>query len=155
MKERPNEQLREEPGAEARRLVANLIDAGFISESRAQYADLRAVPVTSPDEKPAGWFVALVINERLIGFAQLDEALRFRRYSSFAGHEPPAEDWLESSVVLARAREQAGADLELGQPFLSYDANPDRIAWVVPATGSGGTKRHLFVAGGEVFERSG
>ena len=144
----------EQPGTEARGVVAELIDTGFIAEPGVLDAVLRAMPIVAPDGTPAGWFVALVIDERLVGFAQLDEALRFQRYSSFAGHEPAARDWLEASVVLARAREQAGPDLDLGQPFLSYDANPDRIAWVVPATESDGTKRQLFVAGDEVFERS-
>lgn len=150
-----SEEPGEESGAEARRLVASLIDSGFISDPRARDADLQAVRITAPDGMPAGWFVALVLDERLVGFAQLGEALRFRRYSSFAGREPAARDWLESSVVLARAREQTGADLDLGQPFLSYDMDPDRIAWVVPATDFDGTERRFLVAGGEVFERSG
>lgn len=143
-----------DPGAtEARQLVADLIEKEFIQEPRARDAELRAIQITAPDGAPAGWFVALVTGERLIGFAQLDEALRFRRYSSFAGAEPPARDWLESSVVLSRARKRAGANLDLGQPFLSFDASPDRIAWVVPATGPDGTGRRVFVAGDEVFER--
>lgn len=142
------------PGpAEASQLVAKLIDSELIREPRAREAELRPVQVTTPEGEPAGWFVALVIDERLIGFAQLDDALRFRRYSSFAGAEPRAGAWLESSVVLSRAREKAGADLDLGQPFLSFDASPDRIAWVVPATAPDGSGRRLFVAGDEVFER--
>jgi hypothetical protein len=147
--------MRELPGGaeEARRLVANLINTNFIPEARAKDAELHAVQITALDGAPAGWLVGLVIGERLIGFAQLDEAFRFRRYSSFAGAEPPAKDWLESSVVLSRAREQAGADLDFGEPFLSFDASPDRIAWVVPATGPDGTGRRLFVAGDQVFER--
>ena len=56
-------------------------------------------------------------------------------------------------MVLSRARERSGADLEFGQPFLSFDMNPDRIAWVVPATGPDGTGRRVFVAGEAVFER--
>lgn len=134
-------------------MVADLIEAGFIPEARANQAELHAVPVTAPDGSAAGWFVGLVVGELLLGFAQLDEALRFRRYSSFAGAEPAARDWLESSVVLARARERSSEDLELGQPFLSFDTSPDRIAWVVPATGPDGTGRRVFVAGEAVFER--
>jgi hypothetical protein len=143
-----------EPGAEdARRLVADLIDARFIPEARAKEAELHAVPVTAPDGEAAGWFVGLVIGELLLGFAQLDEALRFRRYSSFAGAEPAAKDWLESSVVLARARGRSSEDLAFGQPYLSFDMSPDRIAWVVPSTGPDGTGRRVFVAGEAVFER--
>lgn len=142
------------PGpAGARQLVARLIETEFIPEPRARDAELRAVQVTTPEGEPAGWFVALVIDDRLIGFAQLDEALRFRRYSTFAGAEPRAQDWLESSVVLSRARKGAAGDLDLGEPFLSFDMSPDRLAWVVPATAPDGTGRRLFVAGDEVFER--
>lgn len=142
------------PGAaEARELVARLIGTDIIPEPRAGEAELHAVQVTAPDGDPAGWFVALVIQGRLIGFVQLDEALRFRRYASFAGAEPAAGDWLESSVVLSRARDEAGTNLDLGEPFLSFDVSPDRIAWVVPATGPDGSPRRLFVAGDEVFER--
>jgi hypothetical protein len=146
--------MSESPGVmEARGLVANLIDTGFIPEARAKEADLHPLPISTPDGVPAGWFVALVIGEQLLGFAQFDEALRFRRYSSFAGREPAAKDWLESSVVLSLARERSGADLEFGVPFLSFDMNPDRIAWVVPATGPDGSGRRVFVAGDQVFER--
>lgn len=146
--------MSESPDAvEARRLVANLIDTGFIPDARAKEAELHTIQVTAPDGAAAGWFVGLVRSERLLGFAQFDEALRFRRYSSFAGAEPAAKDWLESSVVLSRARERSGADFEFGQPFLSFDMNPDRIAWVVPATGPDGAGRRVFVAGEAVFER--
>src|SRR4029079_71887 len=83
----------EQPGTEARGVVAEVIDAGFIAEPGARDAVLRAIPIVAPDGTPAGWFVALVSAELLIGFAQLDGALRFERYSSFAGHEPAARDW--------------------------------------------------------------
>jgi hypothetical protein len=140
-------------GQEARELTAELIASGFIPEARAGAAELHAIPVTAPDGMPAGWFVGLIIDERLVGFAQFDEALRFRRYASFAGAEPAATDWLEAPAVLSRARERSAGDLEFGEPFLSYDMTPDRIAWIVPATGPDGAGRRVFVAGTEVFER--
>jgi hypothetical protein len=138
---------------ETRLLVGNLIETGFITDARAKAAELHPIKVSAPDGQAAGWFVGLVSGDRLIGFAQFDPALRFRRYSSFAGTEPAAKDWLESSVVLSRARERASPDLELGKPFLSFDMSPDRLAWVVPATGADGSGRRVFVAGEAVYER--
>jgi hypothetical protein len=38
-----------------------------------------------------------------------------------------------------------------GQPFLSYDASPDRTGWMVPVESSGRTRR-LMVAGTSAFE---
>lgn len=138
---------------DARRLAADLIESGFIPDARAKGAELHALQISGPDGAPAGWFVGLVERGLLLGFAQFDLELRFRRYSSFAGAEPAANDWLEPSMVLSRARERSAADLEFGEPFLSYDVSPDRIAWIVPATGPNGSGRHVFVAGDEVFER--
>ncbi len=146
--------MNEDDGAtNAREVVASLVESGFITEPRAGDAELRVVRITSPDGAPAGWFVALVVADRLIGFVQLDEALRFRRYSSFAGKKPAAPDWLEAGVVLSRARKRAAQTDTLGEPRLSYDRSPDRLAWVVPATGSDGIGRRIFVVGREVFER--
>ena len=153
MSEEPGSVVEEPSAVAARRVVGDLIEAGSITEPRARDAELHAVRIASPDGTPLGWFVALVIDERLIGFAQLDGALRLRRYSSFAGREPAARDWLDAAAVLSRARERTGPDLDLGEPFLSFDASPDRIAWLVPAIGHDGTRRRIFVAGGEVFER--
>ena len=54
--------MSESPDAvEARRLVANLIDTGFIPDARAKEAELHTIQVTAPDGAAAGWFVGLVI----------------------------------------------------------------------------------------------
>jgi len=141
--------------ARAREVVASLIKTGLIEDADARAAELRAVPIASPQGSAAGWFVGLVMGDRLIGFAQLEEDLRFRRYSSFRGHEPAATDWLDASTVIDRAREWLEPEHDLRPPHLGYDVNPDRLAWVVTAIGPDGTEHRLLVAGNEVFERPG
>jgi hypothetical protein len=39
-----------------------------------------------------------------------------------------------------------------GEPYLSFDAYPSRLAWAVPVTLAGGGSRLMFVAGDSVFE---
>jgi hypothetical protein len=143
------------PGDEASRardVAARLIESGLVDEPLAAEAELHAVPIESPDRTRVGWLVGLVVGDRLIGFVQLDEELRFRRYASFA-RETPANDWLDPETVLARAGAHSRPGEQLATPFLGYDANPDRVAWVVKATGSEGKERTLLVAGTEVIER--
>lgn len=137
----------------AREVVASLIESGLIEDADAREAELHAVPITSPQGSAAGWFVGLVMGTRLIGFAQLEEDLRFRRYSSFRGHEPAATDWLDAATVIGRAREWLEPEHDLHPPYLGYDVSPDRLAWVVTAIRSDGSERRLLVAGDEVFER--
>jgi hypothetical protein len=141
--------------ARARQVVASLIKSGLIEDTDARAAELRAVPIASPQGSAAGWFVGLVMGDRLIGFAQLEEDLRFRRFSSFRGHEPAATDWLDAGTVIDRAREWLEPEHDLCQPYLGYDVSPDRLAWVVTAVAPDGSERRLLVAGNEVFERPG
>jgi hypothetical protein len=136
----------------AREAAARLIESGLVDEPFAADAELHPIPIESPDRTRVGWLVGLVVGDRLVGFVQLDEQLRFRRYASFA-RETPAKDWLDPETVLERARAHAKPGEQLATPFLSYDSSPDRIAWLVKATGRDGTERTLLVAGTEVFER--
>jgi hypothetical protein len=145
--------------ARARDAAARLIDSGVIEEPAAQRACLEVIPIESLERETVGWLVGLVIGDRLLGFVQLDDALRFRRYASFAATEsglagsPQAEDWLDRSTVLARARSKAQPNEFLSPPFLGYDSSPDRVAWIVRAVAADGNERILLVAGKEVIER--
>jgi hypothetical protein len=137
---------------DALRIAANLIESGLIKEPGAAGAKLRALPIKLNEREVVGWFVGLVSGDRLLGFAQLDRSLAFRRYASFRGREPLATDWLDPDRILDRARGSLRADETLGEPFLGYDGNPDRLAWVVPVLRLHGTQRQLMVAGEAVFE---
>ncbi len=44
---------------------------------------------------------------------------------------------------------------QLSEPVLTYDGNPNRLAWKVEAKSSSGETRLLFVAGTAVYEAVG
>jgi hypothetical protein len=96
--------------------------------------------VRAPDGSPESWFVPLVDGTELVGFVQLGLDLALRRISSLPA---PAASWLDPAVVVRVARRVARDDERLGEPVLSYDSSPDRLAWAVPVEG-GGT---VFVTG--------
>jgi hypothetical protein len=83
------------------------------------------------------WFVPVTVGEVLAGFFVLNLDNTMRRWSSFQRRAgalsgcPDAADWLSEQRIVARAV-QAGAPGEPGEPYLSYDTVPDRIAWAVP-----------------------
>ena len=140
---------------EAEHIARDLIASGSIDEPDASAARLEPMRIRAPDGSTAGWFVGLVAADRLLGFVQLDEQLRYRRYSSFRGHEPAATDWLDADTVRERAQAFSSAEDELDDPYFGFDVSPDRLAWVVPAKRPDGSRRRLLVAGETVFERPG
>jgi hypothetical protein len=118
----------------------------------AERLHLEALPILSPDRRPAGWFVGLVDGDRLPGFVQLDTDLQLRRASSFGGGGQPAADWLDAKRVGELASAAIAEEEQLGEPFLSYDGSLDRLGWIVPAELPDGRARRLMVAGSAVFE---
>jgi hypothetical protein len=113
---------------------------------------LDPVPVRSPDGAPAGWFVPVARDDSLLGFIQLDAAGRFHRSSMFPpGAKVGTADWLDAATIRSRARSQMDPEEELGEPVLSYDGHPDRLAWLVTSTRPDGRTRRVFVAGAAVW----
>jgi hypothetical protein len=109
------------------------------------------VPVRAPSGALHSWFVPVVVDdERLAAFLQLlpDETLM--RFSSFTA-PPPAADWLDAKTILRRARTGQRPGETPGPPFLTYDRNPDRLAWGVIFTGADGAERLVLVAGDAVY----
>lgn len=96
--------------------------------------------VQAPDGSPQSWFAPLVDGVELVGFVHLGLDLALRRVSSLRA---PAASWLDPAVVVDVARRVARDDERLGQPVLSFDGSPDRLAWAVPVEGDG----TLFVTG--------
>jgi len=105
-----------------------------------------AVPVRSPAGEPAGWFVPVLTGDRLVGFYQLTADLRADRYSTL-GATVAAARWTDPAAVLATARPHLVPGEEPGEPFLSYDRGPSRLAWIVPVRGRAGDHSALYVAG--------
>jgi len=140
--------------AAARRLLAS----GAVGDASLRGATTGdALPVVAPGGAQHSWFVPFTTAGKLAAFAQLKpdgELLRFstfqRRPGDLAGC-PEAADWLDTDRIRARALTLARGSERAGDPLLSFDRNPDRLAWSVPLTGGAGT-RHVWVAGAAVYE---
>lgn len=119
------------------------------------------IPVESPQGQLRAWFVPVLYKDRLLGFFELTAELIPRRYSSFQRREgqidgcPSATDWLDTATIRRRASKLLSSGETAGEPYLSYDALPSRLAWAVPITTPARGGRIVFVAGEAVFEGRG
>lgn len=106
------------------------------------------------------WFVPVEDSGYLVGFVELLPDLTHKRTSSFqrrpGSYEgcPAAPLWLDTAVVLDTARSQMQPEEVAGEPYLSFDRVPDRLAWAVPVRGAGGS-RTIYVAGEAAWSGSG
>ena len=145
---------------EARLRVAELLARGLFGDPALRSAAdvLEPIEVRDPDGVLNSWFCPVTIGDRLAGFAQLLPDLTLMRYSSFERRPgdttglPDAASWIDPDAIRSRAAAAARPDEELGDPVLSYDTDPARIAWRVPAIDARGRSRTLFVAGDYVYE---
>jgi hypothetical protein len=147
---------RRSPPAAAARIRAaarRLLESGAVGDDRVRRTGTvgTPVPVRAPSGALHSWFVPVVADgERLAGFLQLlpDETLM--RFSSFPT-PPPAADWLDAKTIRRRARAGQRPGETPGPPFLTYDRNPDRLAWGVLFTDASGAERLVLVAGDAVY----
>jgi hypothetical protein len=110
------------------------------------------MPVHSPAGEPVGWFVPVAKGDALLGFIQLDASAQFHRSSMFPpGANVGTAEWLDTAAIRNRARAWVDPDEDLGEPTLSYDRHPDRLAWLMTATRPDGRTRSVFVAGSVVW----
>ena len=129
--------------------VAALLESGLIGDAAA--LALEPIAVVDPAGGLHSWFVPVRSGESLTGFAELQPDLELVRYSSFPRPVSPA-DWIDPDTIRGRAARIARPDETLGQPVLTYDRAPSRLAWAVPATDPSGRSRTLYVAGGYAYE---
>jgi hypothetical protein len=117
------------------------------------------IPVHSPQGKIDSWFVAVTVEGRIVGFFQLAPDLTLQRYASFLRRpgsiegSPLAGTWLDPEQITARASTllQPGETAEL--LHMTYDRNPDRLAWQVNVRAPEGVTRTIFVAGEYVYQK--
>jgi hypothetical protein len=118
------------------------------------------LPVMHPNGIQHSWFVPLEAGGKLLGFAQLLTSLVPMRVSWFQRSPrdyeycPDIADWTDIHRIAARAASVARQGEQLSAPLLTYDGNPDRVAWMVEAKSTSGETRRLFVAGTAVYEKS-
>ena len=137
---------------EAQRRATMLLEEGLLGGAPRSAQALEPVPVVDPaGSEPRSWFIPIAVGDDLAGFAELQLDLKLIRYSAF----PQAADkaaWTDPTAIRARAAAFAGDGETLGEPVLSYDGEPSRLAWLVTATDSTGRTRNIFVAGDFVYE---
>lgn len=102
------------------------------------------IRVISPTGALEDWVVPVLQGTQVIGFYQLTSELRIKRFSELA--DPNAFTINLHDVLLAAQRALDPSERP-GIPFLSYDGNPDRLAWAVPVDGPSGPAT-IFIAGG-------
>ena len=116
-----------------------------------------ALPVLTPDGTLNSWFVPLTVGEILAAFMQILPDGTLMRFSSFQRRAgdlegcPASADWLDTARIAQRAQAERRAHERAGEPFLTFDRNPDRLVWSVPFTDAGGVTRHVHVVGTSVY----
>lgn len=141
--------------AQVRREARRLFQSGLVHDPLVLH-DGRLQdpkPVKGPDGSTVGWFIPVVVSERLVGFLQLDSRLSLLRWSTFPHRAgsiddcPSAESWLDPKVILHRARLVAPAGTSLGEPYLTFDRHLTRLVWAVHAQKPGGGTHTVYVVG--------
>lgn len=112
-----------------------------------------ALPVHHPDGSVESWFVPVTRGDRLAGFVRVTADLRFQAASAFPpGARPAADSWLDSRRVRDMAAGSADGVQVTGEPVLSYDGAPARIAWAVPVRLADGGEATVYVAGASIWQ---
>lgn len=142
-------------GDDAQRRVTEMLDSGLLGDAELRPSATVSEPIPVVDPTDAGlhsWFVPIAVGEQLAGFAELLPDLTFVRYSSFQ-HRPELAAWTDTGTIRRRARTLSRTDESLGEPVLTYDRDPSRLAWTVSATDPAGDTRTLYVAGDHAYEQ--
>lgn len=115
------------------------------------------IPVEHPRGSVTHWFVPVAVDGRLAGYFLFDTQLVLQRYSSFLHRSDSVEgapdlgSWTELPRVVRTAAKSAPG-LKVGDPYLTYDGVPSRLAWAVPIQSKGGAPV-LYVAGDHVYTK--
>lgn len=88
---------------------------------------LDPIAVLGPGGLVDSWFVPVAVGDQLVGYARTGRG--GPSYSAFGSPQPRAA-WTDAGKV-RRLVEAAGHSVA-GEPFLSYDGAPARLAWAVP-----------------------
>ncbi len=147
---------------QVRNRVAELLTTGLIGDAPALEGARvhKPIPVADPASgRLHSWFVPIAWGDTLVGFAELRPDLEFVRYSSFQRRPgdttglPDLTDWTDPEKIRLHAARASRPDEKLGEPILTYDREPTRLAWAVTATDPAGRSRKLYVVGDYVYEQ--
>lgn len=113
----------------------------------------------TPAGAPAGWFVPVVAEERLVAFLRFTKESAFQGASAFhsagsgIGRCPLAVDWLDPNRIRSRAQDMAESGETAGEPRFTFDGSPEHFAWRVPLRFGDSGLRWVFVAGTTVWRQ--
>jgi hypothetical protein len=142
---------------EASRLYQTIVEDPLVKREGTL---LEPIPIVNVKGDTEAWFVGVGVNELLAGFFQIDIQLNLMRYSSFQRKTssldgcPKIDTWTNSDTIIKNARKSASSEEKLGEPFLTYDGNINRIAWGVPTQTADNQTRIIYVAGEFVYTKS-
>ncbi len=86
-------------------------------------------------------------------------SLILHRYSSFQRQPgstascPPPGAWLNPEWITSRASVLLQTRETMDPPYLTYDQNPDRLAWAINVHMPDGTTQVIFVAGEYAYRK--
>ena len=116
----------------------------------------RPIPVEHPRGVVTHWFVPVAVDRSLAGYFLFDASRHLQSYSSLLRHRDTVEgapdlgSWTNAERVSEVASGAAGGR-KLGEPYLTYDGVPSRLAWAVPLDSEG--KSVVYVAGDFAYTR--
>jgi hypothetical protein len=149
-------------GERVQRRVAELLTTGLLDDAARREGTRvhEPIPVADPASgRLHSWFVPIALGDTLAGFAELRSDLELVRYSSFQPRPggspglPTLADWTNPETIRQHAARISRPDETLGEPTLTYDREPTRLAWAVTATDPAGRSRTIYVTGDYVYEQ--
>lgn len=114
------------------------------------------LPVEHPRGVVTHWFVPVAVEGSLAGYFLFDATLQLQSYSSFLRRPdtvegaPDLRSWTKVERV-SQAAAGAAPGRTLGEPFLTYDGIPSRLAWAVPLDSDG--EGLVYVAGDHAYSK--
>lgn len=114
------------------------------------------LPVEHPRAVVTHWFVPVAVEGSLAGYFLFDAKAQLQSYSSFLRRPgtvegaPDLGSWTKAERV-SEVAAGAAHGRKLGEPFLTYDGVPSRLAWAVPWDSDGDGV--VYVTGGFAYSK--
>jgi hypothetical protein len=114
------------------------------------------LPVEHPRGVVTHWFVPIAVGGSLGGYFLFDASTQLQAYSSLLRRPDTVEgapdlgSWTKAERV-SEVAAGAAPGRKLGEPFLSYDGVPSRLAWAVPLDSDG--EGVVYVAGNFAYSK--
>ena len=91
----------------------------------------RPIPIAHPDGELYGWFVPVSVGEQIAGFMRFLADLTLLGYSEFpASARASLASWTDAETIRGQAEAFLKQRGKAGNPVLTYDGAPSRIAWM-------------------------